>query len=563
VLVLLFYTTTLYSVAQNKTELNEKQHLQFDTHFINGNKFLMLKQPDDALREFKMALSIFPEEAAVNYLISQIYLQKGLLLDAELYAEKAAKTKPINEWYYKLLAEIYRQQKKYTNAAKLYENLFTTDYNNLAFLFDATYLYMLAQNFSPAIGLLQKAEKKNGINADISKQIISIYLAQGNTKKAITEANKLVQKFPKSMEYLGQLADLYLKAGNEKEANKIYTNILTIEPDNGYALLAMADYYRNSKQFELWYANTLNAIKSTQLDIKSKLRAIVNVMADKELSKEQSSKAIDFANAFTQANPDEQTAWMILGDIYFEKRDVVNAHIQYEKAAEINPSNYSVWQQMIICSSELNNHEWIMHDCGRALEIFPTDAALYAYYTFSAMQLKQYEKAIDVAQKGIENVMPDTALLIQLYITIGDAAHYLEKFTTCDSAFEAALTLNPNSVYALNNYAYFLSLRKVKLETALKYSKRALSIEPNNASFLDTYGWVLFVNKDYINAKEYIEKSLQIEPNNDEVIEHYGDVLYQLGNKEKAVEQWQKAKEKGKSSTVLDKKIKDKKWYEE
>ena len=79
---------------------------------------------------------------------------------------------------------------------------------------------------------------------------------------------------------------------------------------------------------------------------------------------------------------------------------------------------------------------------------------------------------------------------------------------------------------------------------------------PTNATYLDTYAWVLYVMKDYKNARTYLEKA--IESNNKvsgTIVEHYGDVLYQLGEKEKAVEQWKKAKSMGENSQQIDKKI--------
>lgn len=43
--------------------------------------------------------------------------------------------------------------------------------------------------------------------------------------------------------------------------------------------------------------------------------------------------------------------------------------------------------------------------------------------------------------------------------------------------------------------------------------------------------------------------------NSAELVDHYGDILYMNGEKEKAIEQWEKAKEMGKESTILDEKI--------
>ena len=103
----------LVYAQKSNTKLTEEQRIKFDQHFINANKFLMVKQPDDALKEIKQAELIDAENGALNFITAQIYLQKNLLIDAERYALKAVKLNPENPWYNKLLGEVYKTQKQY------------------------------------------------------------------------------------------------------------------------------------------------------------------------------------------------------------------------------------------------------------------------------------------------------------------------------------------------------------------------------------------------------------------------------------------------------------------
>jgi tetratricopeptide (TPR) repeat protein len=139
----------------------------------------------------------------------------------------------------------------------------------------------------------------------------------------------------------------------------------------------------------------------------------------------------------------------------------------------------------------------------------------------------------------------------------------LKKFKESDQAYTKALELDPSNSYVLNNYAYYLSLRGENLEEAEKMSKRSLEIDPDNASSEDTYAWILFRLKKYADAKKWIEKSLQGKTSNNATQqEHYGDILYLLGEKEKALEQWQNAKAQGSGSNKLEKKINEKKYID-
>jgi Tfp pilus assembly protein PilF len=142
----------------------------------------------------------------------------------------------------------------------------------------------------------------------------------------------------------------------------------------------------------------------------------------------------------------------------------------------------------------------------------------------------------------------------------------LNKHEKSDDAYEAALKENPNNDHVLNNYSYFLSLRKDKLERAAQMAEVLVQKHPDDATYMDTYAWVLYVQKDYKKARVFLEKAVQLNDKAAEygktksavIVEHYGDVLFQLGEKDKAVEQWKKAKTIGTTSNLIDKKIAEK-----
>ena len=135
-----------------------------------------------------------------------------------------------------------------------------------------------------------------------------------------------------------------------------------------------------------------------------------------------------------------------------------------------------------------------------------------------------------------------------------------------DSAFiefDKSLKYNPQNLGVLNNYSYYLSLTHKDLDRAENMSSITIKAEPTNPTYLDTYGWILFMQGAYTTAKIYLENAVKYSEEKEkeisaEVLEHYGDVLYMTDDKENAVIYWQKAKEKGSESKTLDKKIETK-----
>ena len=170
-----------------------------------------------------------------------------------------------------------------------------------------------------------------------------------------------------------------------------------------------------------------------------------------------------------------------------------------------------------------------------------------------------------IFEDGLEKLEDGNPLVrSDFYAQIGDLNYHLGNKRVAYKKYEEALKLNPQNLGVLNNYSYFLSLDDESLDRAEQMSSITVKAEPTNATYLDTYGWVLFRQGAYTMAMIYIENAVKYseEEPSAEVLEHYGDILYKTGDKEKAVEQWKKAKKLGSDSTTLDKKIKLKKYTE-
>jgi len=153
-------------------------------------------------------------------------------------------------------------------------------------------------------------------------------------------------------------------------------------------------------------------------------------------------------------------------------------------------------------------------------------------------------------------------LLSQIYASMGDGYHQLNDYVQSDAAYDQSLTNNPDNAYTLNNYAYYLSLRGDKLDKAAQMSRHSNELQPDNASFEDTFAWVLFRQKKYQEAKTWMEKAIKHNKKSAGLAEHYGDVLYFLSDTENAVKYWKTARQLGSSSAVLERKINEKKYIE-
>jgi Tfp pilus assembly protein PilF len=140
---------------------------------------------------------------------------------------------------------------------------------------------------------------------------------------------------------------------------------------------------------------------------------------------------------------------------------------------------------------------------------------------------RSLERARDLNPKDV----PTISQLALVYEQMG-------RQELTDSLYEEALRLEPDNHLILNNYGYSLSERDIQIERALGMAQRAVEAQPDNASYLDTIGWIYYRLKDYPKAEEHILKAIQRGDVSPVVHEHLGDVYHAMGDSERAMEQW-------------------------
>jgi len=278
-----------------------------------------------------------------------------------------------------------------------------------------------------------------------------------------------------------------------------------------------------------------------------------------ERDTEMKNQAYELLDLIIAAHPTDPKASSIYADFLMRDKRYAEARAMFIKVNEQDDSKFGVWQQLLVCDTELNDYPAMFEHSSRALELFPTQPAMYLYKGIAALQLNKTKEALEALTDGGALVYNNRQLELQFALYLGDAYNADKNYAKSDEFYDKALVLEPQNIYVLNNYSYYLSIRKEKLPKAKEMAKTANTLSPNNATYEDTYGWVLYEMGEYKEAKEWLEKALSHGGDKDgTILEHYGDVLYKLGNTEKALEYWKKAKEKGGASQDIDKKIADK-----
>jgi Tfp pilus assembly protein PilF len=110
------------------------------------------------------------------------------------------------------------------------------------------------------------------------------------------------------------------------------------------------------------------------------------------------------------------------------------------------------------------------------------------------------------------------------------------------AAFDNALKKNKEDLTLLNNYAYYLAEKNLKLKEAEEMARKVIEKEKTNDTFLDTYAWVLYKRGKFKEAERIMEEILARGKITDaEYYEHYGFILKKRHKCEEAISSWEKA----------------------
>jgi len=536
-----------------ETELSEADFRKYEIAFLDANKEKILGNPEEAERLFQKALTINPRSDAAMFDLAKLAVERGNLSEAANFLEKAREINPKNPWYTEYLAQIYAESGRIDEAIETVRSVLESQPENYDYYFNLGSLLSAKGNYEEALKVYDDLEERFGLVEEIAMQRQMIYLELDKPEEALNEANKLIEINPEEIRYYGMKAEILDQTGKKAEARQLYVEMLELDPDNGLVLLALYEMAEEDGKREDAENYLSSAFRSTDLGIDVKVNILLNLMTNPGESPEYLFKLSDDLVA---AHPENAKAYAIRGDLYnnFNRRE--EARTQFQKAVEIDPNRPPIWQEILVISSAMNDFDTMLSESERALEYFPQLPVFYLFNGIALQQKGETKAAVEILEAGKNLVIDNNELLAQFYASLGDAHHTLKNHQKSDESYDRALKYNPANVIVLNNYAYYLSLREKDLEKAETMAKKANDFSPNQASFQDTYAWVLYKRGNYQNALFWIKEALKNGGSEDpDVLDHHGDILWKLDRKDDAKTAWQMALDAGGDKEKLTEKM--------
>ena len=563
---LLVAVWTLVSCGTVKSTTPEQQR-KYDYFFLEAMRLKEKKDYASAFGLLQHCLDIHPNAASALYEVSQYYMFLRQVPQGQEALEKAVANAPDNYWYSQGLASLYQQQNELDKAVTLLEQMVVRFPAKQDPLFNLLDLYGRQEKYDEVISTLNRLEKRMGKNEQLSMEKFRIYLQMKDDKKAFQEIESLVQEYPMDMRYQVILGDVYLQNGKKQEAYDVYQKVLAAEPDNPMAIFSMASYYKQTGQEELYQQQLDTLLLNKKVTPDTKVGVMRQMIVENEQADKDSTQIIALFDRIMKQEQDDPQIPMLYAQYLLSKNMESESVPVLEQVVDLDPTNKAARMMLIGAAVKKEDYKQIIKVCEPGIEATPDALEFYYYLAVAYNQAEKPDSVISICKRALEHTTADSKkeIVSDFYSILGDMYHTQKQMKEAYVAYDSALVYNPSNIGALNNYAYYLSVERRDLDKAEEMSYKTVKAEPNNATYLDTYAWILFEKGNYAEARIYIDNAMKSEggDKSDVIVEHCGDIYYMTGDVDGALTYWKKALEMGSESKTLKQKIEKKKYIAE
>ena len=487
--------------------------------YLKGLELFNLGDMDRAASLFMRALSENSEDDASHYYLSQIELERGDEESSMEHLLAAAAIDSTNTQYLTELAERYYARKDFDNSLKY----------------------------------LVKVEEMTGQTLQSSSMRFELLRATGKFDEAmelLTKLNK-VNPNPQSCFILGEW---HASRYQDSLALQYYDETLQLDSDYDPAYYGKAEVCRRRNDIRGYFDNLNVFMASENIDSGVKADSLEQVVFNPNMVSSFKAQVASLVLLVLQAHPEDTTANFMAASYFFRTDRPDYGLGVYQKNLNSFPHEERSYTQLASALYYLERWDYLIKVLGDALKEFPDSAGFTEFLAIAYWKAERRSEALETYNKLSRMLPKNSVPLLHCYAAMGDLYQDSGQTQKAFKYYDKALKINPDYVPVLNNYAYHLSLLGSSLDKALRMSEKTIVAEPENANYLDTYGWIQYLMGKNEMAKVTFKKVMVYGGQDCAVcLMHFAEVLNSLKEYDLAILYYERAMKKDPSLNLTEK----------
>lgn len=548
---LLLFNTAAFSQTRNIDNLVLEAVQMLDKGDVKGAEEILTA-----------ILDVNPSSDAAWYYMGEVAIHKSDIDLATTCYTEAVNLDPENFWYRYRLARLYSFTSR-DLAVEKYEQLIKDFPKKSDLYFEMLDLYISQKEYEKALEAIKEIENTVGSTESLAIYAYRIYYTLGRGDEGLEYLRQYNSKYSSPV-VLTILADNELAMYNDSLAIRYYDEALELDSSYSHALLGKAEAYRIFRRYDEYFPVLDSYVETEFTPSREKTEYLSTLVekSDPQFIRRYMPQIDTTMIKLAQTHPGDSLVYQLRGIYYYYTGRDEEALKQMRACANEYPESFNSSATYVEFLMMVDRWEELSAEGRKAFERFPDETAFLEMAGIGDYNLGDYEKVIETCETILEVAPSDSSKTLRSWSTLGDVYHLLGENKKAYKAYDKALKINPDYIYVLNNYAYYLSVEGKKLKKAYQMSRKTVDIEPDNATYLDTFGWILYLRGELTEAKTFF-KTAMLHGGKDSavILDHYAEVLFALKEYDLAFVYWNLALQKNTEDDVpgLKEKVEQKK----
>lgn len=434
ILFLVLFYNSASLLAQTEPEDIKSDTNQFQDFFYESLLQKGIENYDKAIKSLEQCLKIQPNNATVYFELGKNYLKLKDYGNAYNSFEHATQIDPTNKWFWVGMYDVSYETNNYSQAITVVNKLikFDSKYRE-----DLASLYMATKQYDKALDLINELNDTFGKTERRELYKMQI-LSEGKYANAeISNLIEQINKYPKVESNYIALINLYSKNNEEEKAFETVKKLESAIPTSEWAQVSLFKNYLDGNDV-LKAINAMNiSLASHKIDSKIKHRILNEFLIFTNKNPQYTpdlEKAIGYFDNDKEVNVAKE-----IGKFYHNKKQWDKAVKYYEQALKNNSSGDIETNLLLLQAyTEGKQFEPLAKQAMTLIESFPSQPQFYYFSGLANNQLKQYKKAKDILEMGLDYLVEDKILEINFNLQLGEAYNGLGDFKKKELYFSKA-----------------------------------------------------------------------------------------------------------------------------
>lgn len=393
---------------------------KFQELFYESLKQKGIENYDRAINSLQQALQLKPDEAMLYHEIGKNYFFQKKYSEAENYLKQAIAKDNKNKYYYLSLYDVYYQTKDYLNSIEVVKKLIDfDDKRKTEFQDDLVSLYMYTNQPDKALAIIEELDKV--LPPDSTREMYKHQIRKDKVNSSATEELEAeIKKNPTNEQ--AYIALIYQYSENNQEEKAFETAKLLAKniPNSDWAHVSLFKFYLEENNLEKAISSMKTVFESNEVDNKIKHR-VLNEFLIFVSNNPQYDKELEKAIRYFKNDPNVSVAKEV-GKFYFTKQNWKEASDYFEISLKENLNDWEAMLLLLQSYTEMGSFDRVLQKSDNFKGLFPLQPELYYYNGLALNQMKNFKKAKDVLEEGLDYLIDNEVLELNFYIQLTETS---------------------------------------------------------------------------------------------------------------------------------------------